>query len=475
MTTTVTKLYPTGLFRSSVEFDEITYSSVKISTTGVYASGFDEVTYNTTSNVVKNLLSWSEYYTAWSSGDQSGWFYNASPNQITFNATAGPVPGTLAGKLIDMPASLGSQIHRIYCNWAQFVTGRVYTLSIYAKSAERTQFILFHEETAGRVGINVDLATGTTSNYSIAPTSSFITSVGNGWYRVGFTFTATQTGSSVLDLCRMKNGAGNATYIGDGTSGMYLWGAQLEESPVATLYQGNGASATPYVAGNKATPLVPTFARRDASTGELYVTGQFDEYTLSFIQADGGTTSTYSLSGTNYKTHTFTSNSTFTIASAGTVDLLLVGGGGGGTVGYYGGGGFHSPGVGGNGGYGLTTSTYLAAGTYAIVVGTGGTFGYSGAVPNGGPGGSTTAFGFTAAGGTGGVLLFTSAGNTNGPVSSIAGSSYQYGQGGPITTGMSAGVGGAPGTGNGGAGGGDGNFPGGQGGLGVVIVRYVTS
>ena len=168
---------------------------VKNVVNGVYGTGvFDEVTYNTSSGVVKNLLAWSEYYTAWSAGDQSGWFYNTTPNQIVFNAIAGPASGTLAGKLIDMPASMGSQIHRIYNNWSQFVTGTVYTLSIYARAAERTQFIIFHEETAGRVGINVDLSAGTISTYSGTPISSFITSVSNSWYRVGFTFTLHKQG-----------------------------------------------------------------------------------------------------------------------------------------------------------------------------------------------------------------------------------------------------------------------------------------
>jgi len=240
----------------------------------------DEVTYNTSSGVVKNLLAWSEYYTAWTAGDQSGWFYNTSPNEIVFNATVGPMPGSLAGKLIDMPASMGSQIHRIYNNWSQFVAGTVYTLSIYAKAAERTQFILFHEETAGRVGINVDLSAGTASIYNGSPISYFITYIDNGWYRVGFTFTATQTGSTVLDLCRMKNASGLGTYVGDGASGMYLWGAQLEASATATAYQGNGLNAAPYSAGSKPTPLTPVWATKTAPD-TVYATGNFDEVTYN--------------------------------------------------------------------------------------------------------------------------------------------------------------------------------------------------
>jgi hypothetical protein len=44
MATTITKLFRTGVLQSAVEFDEVTHTSVKIATDGVYASEFDEVT-----------------------------------------------------------------------------------------------------------------------------------------------------------------------------------------------------------------------------------------------------------------------------------------------------------------------------------------------------------------------------------------------------------------------------------------------
>lgn len=40
---TITKLFPTGILQSSVPFDEITYSTIKISETNVFAAQFDEV------------------------------------------------------------------------------------------------------------------------------------------------------------------------------------------------------------------------------------------------------------------------------------------------------------------------------------------------------------------------------------------------------------------------------------------------
>ena len=40
---TITKLFSNGLLQSSVQFDEITYTTVKVNPAGIYASNFDEV------------------------------------------------------------------------------------------------------------------------------------------------------------------------------------------------------------------------------------------------------------------------------------------------------------------------------------------------------------------------------------------------------------------------------------------------
>jgi hypothetical protein len=43
MAQTITKLFSTGLLQSSVQFDEITTSTIKVGPTGVFAAQFDEV------------------------------------------------------------------------------------------------------------------------------------------------------------------------------------------------------------------------------------------------------------------------------------------------------------------------------------------------------------------------------------------------------------------------------------------------
>jgi hypothetical protein len=84
------------------------------------------------------------------------------------------------------------------------------------------------------------LATGDAG--AVTVTSPTITSVGNGWYRISAVFTASSSitqGFSVWLLSpSYTTGAPPAqAWVGDGTSGVFLWGAQLELGSVATTYQ----------------------------------------------------------------------------------------------------------------------------------------------------------------------------------------------------------------------------------------------
>lgn len=92
---------------------------------------------------------------------------------------------------------------------------------------------------------------------------------------------------------------------------------------------------------------------------------------FSPVVASGGTTSTYTEDGVEYKAHTFTGSGTWSVTDAGSEGLLeimvLGGGGSGGGGGATGGGG-----AGGAGGMLVETATITATGSYAITVGAGG-------------------------------------------------------------------------------------------------------
>jgi len=207
-----------------------------------------------------------------------------------------------------------------------------------------------------------------------------------------------------------------------------------------------------------------------SSGGTLFVTGnvagkiksevaeaQYDPI-VAFTTATGGTTLEYDDGGKRYRSHTFTSSSSFVVTTAGNgarglMDYLIIAGGGG-SAGI---GSFDAqPGGGGAGGY-LTTlgptsgnvanqpKFSIQETSYAILIGAGG---------NNSNGGNTEVFGITAVGGGRGGLVNNSgfnggsgggAGNTNESFGlGIVGQGHNGGPGGPgVLAGRGGGGGGA--------------------------------
>jgi hypothetical protein len=177
---------------------------------------------------VTNLLLRSEEF-------GSTWF----SSNITVSPDAIVAPnGTLtADKAIATTTNSTHQLFQITSG----TSGVTYTVSFYVKAGEYNRFTFGPGNTA--VGgdkvatINLSLSNPVVSQDAIFNSSAFATPVGNGWYRVGATFTATATGTmTVAVLQTIINNAGSASFAGDGTSGIYLWGAQLEQASTVGDY-----------------------------------------------------------------------------------------------------------------------------------------------------------------------------------------------------------------------------------------------
>jgi hypothetical protein len=125
---------------------------------------------------------------------------------------------------------------------ASFTSGTAYTLSIYAKQAGRNLRIYFPTGAFGFAFSAVfDLSAGT-ATIALTGTVASITNVGNGWYRCSITQTATASATSNFTL-RLIEGASTTSYTGDGTSGIFIWGAMLNIGSTAGLYVQTVASA----------------------------------------------------------------------------------------------------------------------------------------------------------------------------------------------------------------------------------------
>ena len=106
------------------------------------------------------------------------------------------------------------------------------TFSFYSKAAERTQVSAFFSQ-SGNVGALFDLTAETATASGTGNTAS-IESVGNGWYRC----VVSNNGSSQISN-QVRIGTNNGAlggYQGDGTSGIFIWGAQVEQQTYPTSY-----------------------------------------------------------------------------------------------------------------------------------------------------------------------------------------------------------------------------------------------
>jgi hypothetical protein len=262
---------------------------------------FDEVTFDINAGYNKNLFKSSSNLS-----NLSYWNPLGAGNVVSSYATTAPDGTNTAYKLIPKaglsPGSGSSEILNQSTGSGVMYIGVTYTQSIYIKNAEFNGLRIRDNST----GQTFDFFPGTNPTAVGSVLNPKLTPYNNGWYRASWSFLGESIGGG---QSRADNWSIRCTQTGDGTSGIYIWGPQLELGSLVTIYEATG----PYSAGQIPPPLAGPPSRLD-NTGNMYVGGLYDEFTkgMNLVQNGliyymdpskpecwNGNTALYDLTGTN--------------------------------------------------------------------------------------------------------------------------------------------------------------------------------
>jgi hypothetical protein len=292
---------------------------------GSQATLFDST--GTLRYAANNIVSYSEQF------DNA--FWSKTDVTVTQNAAIAPDGTLTADKLIVNNGTTGSNLNIS----PTFQSSTAYTGSIYAKAGEWNWLeIELRSETTSILRAWFDLSNGVVGTVNAGMTAT-ITPVGNGWYRCTATRTTAATNTSTR-LRYYSTNADNSNTTGDGTSGIFIWGAMLNIGSTAGAYVQTVASAyyAPRFYYNPST-LEPLGLLIEEARTNLFLQSQFAASWISFgtatqtinnaVAPDGTTTANLVSSpaatdyvyqapttviGTSYAFSFFVKNSTATIS-----------------------------------------------------------------------------------------------------------------------------------------------------------------
>jgi hypothetical protein len=160
-------------------------------------------------------------------------YWTRTGAELTANAINSPTGVQSADFLVP---GLAVSEQRLRRDVSGISSNTAYTLSVFAKAGGYNYIAINHGNYLIADHITYfDLQNGVVATNAAGSTPQ-ITDLGNGWYRCSVTRTTTASQTTISARYLAVQSDNVPSFAGDGTSGIYLWGAQLEAGAYPTSY-----------------------------------------------------------------------------------------------------------------------------------------------------------------------------------------------------------------------------------------------
>jgi len=178
----------------------------------------------------KNLLVYSDAI-----NNATGW--TVSNSLVSADVAINPLTAVNDADLLVENAATDE--HFVHTTSPTLASGAAYTFSVYAKADERNRIYLRMNSGGAfdadqEAWFHLSGPAGTASNAN-AGTTARIEPLDGGWYRCSITAITDNSGTVQCDI-GLAAVAGQSSYAGNGTSGLFIWGVQLEASSLPSGY-----------------------------------------------------------------------------------------------------------------------------------------------------------------------------------------------------------------------------------------------